>query len=433
MQEIWLKSLSIEGLHKGIDLHTEFHPGINVIYGKNGVGKTTMLHMLSNFGNMDFERFKNVDFESFRLKISNGTTFYLAKVKGDQLSLSINDRNVKIGPSHEISKPHQEIFAKTFGKRPLYVPAFRSVLQKMDERHGDEVRLINTRSHSYWREKAFSQYRREGSNLKTQQCRAWFGEFTPEIHYPSVEEAESDLEQYWLRANSASRHEEAKLVTEATNKILAGLLGSEPEEVKSVIDSIMVEAPEGARLSSTLARNFVHSFQNDNGVVSSSVSAEPKDLAEIYVRALIEAKHRSRGMFSRFNSFVESMDSFLDPDRSLEIGAQYSGSPSLKISFNYDHKRSYGVSGLSSGERQLFTLLYASWRAKGESTFMLIDEPEISLHIDWQRQILPEMYKQGQQQVIACTHSPEVAADLDQGYQVFDRFSRNRADGGINK
>lgn len=430
MQEIWLKSITIEGLHKSIDLHTEFHPGINVIYGKNGVGKTTMLHMLSNFCNMDFGRFKNVEFESLILEVSNGSTFLLAKTKGDKLSLTVNDRNIKIGSGHEISKSHQEVFASTFGRRPLYVPAFRSVLQKIDERLSERSRYKPELGNTMWRKTLLGQDPRESSNPKTQQCRAWFGDFIPEIYYPSVEEAESDLEQYWLRANSAARHEEAKLVTDATNKILAGLLGSEPEEVKSVIDTIMLESPEGLRPSSTLARNFIRSFQNGNSMASSSVTAEPTDLAEIYVRALIEAKYRSRGMFSRFNSFVESMDSFLDPDRSLKIGAQYSGSPSLKISFNNDYRRSYGVSGLSSGERQLFTLLYASWRAKDESTFMLIDEPEISLHIDWQRQILPEMYKQGQQQLIACTHSPEVAADLDEGYQVFDRFSYNRVDGG---
>lgn len=428
LRDLWLSSLSIEGLHKSIDLHTKFHPGINVIYGRNGVGKTTMLHMLSNFGNMDFGRFQNVDFESLDLELNNGQTFRISKTKNEKLGIMIDGRSIKIGPGHEISKAQREIFVRTFGKRPLYVPAFRSVLQKIDERLSEGGRFHNEIRHVLWREATLGDDRREGLNSKTQQCRAWFGDFIPEIHYPSVEEAESDLEQYWLRANSAARHEETKLVTDATNKILAGLLGSEPDKVKSVIEMIVAESPDEVRLSSTMARSFIHTFQNRRGMPSSPPS-DPADLAEIYVGALIEAKYRSRAMFHRFNSFVESMDSFLDPDRSLEIGARFSGNPSLRISFNDGRRKSYGVSELSSGERQLFTLLYASWKAKGESTFMLIDEPEISLHIDWQRQILPEMFKQGQQQIIACTHSPEVAADLDQGYQVFDRFARNRSEG----
>ena len=47
-----------------------------------------------------------------------------------------------------------------------------------------------------------------------------------------------------------------------------------------------------------------------------------------------------------------------------------------------------------------------------EDGIVLIDEPELSLHVDWQRIILGEMMKQvGNRQVIACTHSPEIAAE----------------------
>ena len=43
---------------------------------------------------------------------------------------------------------------------------------------------------------------------------------------------------------------------------------------------------------------------------------------------------------------------------------------------------------------------------------MLIDEPEISLHVDWQRIIIAEITRQANgRQVIVCTHAPEIAAD----------------------
>ena len=42
---------------------------------------------------------------------------------------------------------------------------------------------------------------------------------------------------------------------------------------------------------------------------------------------------------------------------------------------------------------------------------VLIDEPEISLHIDWQRKLLPQMVKQlGKKQLIICTHSSVIAS-----------------------
>jgi predicted ATP-dependent endonuclease of OLD family len=43
---------------------------------------------------------------------------------------------------------------------------------------------------------------------------------------------------------------------------------------------------------------------------------------------------------------------------------------------------------------------------------LLIDEPELSLHVDWQRIILSELMAQaGSRQIIACTHAPEVVGD----------------------
>ena len=68
---------------------------------------------------------------------------------------------------------------------------------------------------------------------------------------------------------------------------------------------------------------------------------------------------------------------------------------------------------MSSGERQLLTMLYAVNRMSGNST-VLIDEPEISLHIDWQEDLLGKMMEQlGERQIIVCTHSPAIAADFD--------------------
>lgn len=45
---------------------------------------------------------------------------------------------------------------------------------------------------------------------------------------------------------------------------------------------------------------------------------------------------------------------------------------------------------------------------------VLIDEPEISLHIDWQSLLIPEMVAQLQdRQIITCTHSPMIGADYE--------------------
>lgn len=66
---------------------------------------------------------------------------------------------------------------------------------------------------------------------------------------------------------------------------------------------------------------------------------------------------------------------------------------------------------MSSGERQLLTMLYAVTKMS-EDSLVLIDEPELSLHIDWQEELLGKMMEQlGGRQIIVCTHSPSIATD----------------------
>uniref|UniRef100_UPI0006891806 AAA family ATPase n=1 Tax=Vibrio campbellii TaxID=680 RepID=UPI0006891806 len=66
---------------------------------------------------------------------------------------------------------------------------------------------------------------------------------------------------------------------------------------------------------------------------------------------------------------------------------------------------------LSSGEKQLLILFIETLLQRSEPFIFLTDEPEISLHISWQRKILPAIKRLNPNaQVIAATHSPEVAA-----------------------
>ena len=60
---------------------------------------------------------------------------------------------------------------------------------------------------------------------------------------------------------------------------------------------------------------------------------------------------------------------------------------------------------LSSGEKQMLSFL--SYNAFSEKAIFFIDEPELSLHIDWQRLLLQTLLDQGTgNQFFIATHSP---------------------------
>jgi len=60
---------------------------------------------------------------------------------------------------------------------------------------------------------------------------------------------------------------------------------------------------------------------------------------------------------------------------------------------------------LSAGEKQMLSFL--AYNAFENNSVIFIDEPEISLHVDWQRQLFPTLLSQGTtNQFIVATHSP---------------------------
>jgi predicted ATPase len=78
---------------------------------------------------------------------------------------------------------------------------------------------------------------------------------------------------------------------------------------------------------------------------------------------------------------------------------------------------------LSAGEKQM--LSFICYNAFYQNSVVFIDEPELSLHVDWQRKLFPTLTSQGKaNQFIIATHSPfiyskypenEIALSTDKG------------------
>ena len=69
------------------------------------------------------------------------------------------------------------------------------------------------------------------------------------------------------------------------------------------------------------------------------------------------------------------------------------------------------IINLSSGEKHLFVLFYDLIFKAQENTFVLCDEPEISLHISWQKKFistLQEIVAFKPLNILIATHAPSV-------------------------
>jgi hypothetical protein len=81
------------------------------------------------------------------------------------------------------------------------------------------------------------------------------------------------------------------------------------------------------------------------------------------------------------------------------------------ISVQLDEKGRIPLSALSSGEKQVLRIFLETLLASESS--IIIDEPELSMHVDWQRRLVAAMQQLNRSaQLVLATHSPEIMADV---------------------
>ena len=85
---------------------------------------------------------------------------------------------------------------------------------------------------------------------------------------------------------------------------------------------------------------------------------------------------------------------------------------------------------LSSGEKQLLVILLSVLVQDGKQSIFFMDEPEISLHFDWQKKLIGFINEINPNiQIILATHSPALIMEswLDRVTEVSDIVVKDRA------
>jgi predicted ATPase len=84
---------------------------------------------------------------------------------------------------------------------------------------------------------------------------------------------------------------------------------------------------------------------------------------------------------------------------------------------------------LSSGEKQLIIILLTALIQEDRSFVLFIDEPEISLHTDWQEKLIDNIRSlNNNAQIIIATHSPSIVLDgwMDKVFEVPEMITKTK-------
>ncbi|MDQ0591367.1 AAA family ATPase [Variovorax paradoxus] len=165
-------------------------------------------------------------------------------------------------------------------------------------------------------------------------------------------------------------------------------------------------------------QNFVASPDLDR-VYSGDVADDAKPFLNYFLDQLNSVIQQTRGSEELVEAFIGNCNRYLsDDDQStdqFEEGAE-NAQDKKRLTFNRKNFKvkvsslssdtEVPLEALSSGEKQMISLFARLYLYPGPK-IVLIDEPELSLSLDWQRKILTDVLQAPTcKQVIAITHSP---------------------------
>lgn len=154
---------------------------------------------------------------------------------------------------------------------------------------------------------------------------------------------------------------------------------------------------------------FCRSFKIDDNALQKSIGKIPKRLLNRIEQLRGQVFIPETDFFEELKETVEesTIDQF--KDSILSIGEL---SPAQNIVFVKSDGMIIKPHQLSSGEKQILLILLSTLLHRNNPYILLMDEPEISLHPDWQEKLITIIRKINQNaQIIMATHSPALVLE----------------------
>jgi predicted ATP-binding protein involved in virulence len=401
-----IKSITVKRLFNQFDHHIDFNQEerITILHGINGVGKTTILRMINNLFNARIYNFNEIPFTIFTVELSNGNQIKVEKKQHKSkniIKLSINKEDID----------YQSFDIEQSIKRIPWI-----------ERVNENIFYD----------------RREEEALSLDELIKRYGEILPNRHFKSSE-LNAKLEYIptqfieasrLLRIEKQSELHRRKESVSHTVKIYAA-------ELQQLIRNAMAEyAKKTQELEQTfpfrLLKTAEHYTYEQLKEHIEALQNKRKELRDIGFLPTTDSASLDASSIDSLEEHHAAVMNLYVKDSEEKLKVLECLSKKIKLLLNIinskfqgkelriDEKRGLIITGkdgeidltlLSSGEQHELVMFYDLIFKVETNTLVMIDEPELSLHITWQHKFIDELKQIVQQSkfdVLIATHSPTI-------------------------
>jgi predicted ATPase len=372
-EKIQLDSFTVEGLFGSQDHTITFPhlapessaPEILIVEGQNGTGKTTIMRMIAGIlDQLNFDTFRRVPFKRARLTLSNGHYIHVESDRDNTeypLIVTNGSETVSLAKMRGADSYTPEQMTAIEGFRDNSLPVVRQVdFQLVTIGRSLELEILESEENPEIRQEISSRHRRERKRLSGR-VRNFLRD--AQVNYRRFFQADSlellprilkRFENMEREADPAQLQERINALRNRSTEINRFGLQTDEDELQVLEELLNKPKYTQDAHSLSLLASYVEIHENRN---------EARDL-----------------IATRLSLFETIMDEFL-------VGKQVriSVGNGLDITTNLGPIKE---TDLSSGEYHFLYMMVAALLCERWGTILAIDEPELSLHVSWQRRLV---------------------------------------------
>lgn len=431
-----IKRVKIDKLFGYLNHDFEVKGSIGIIFGKNGTGKTTVLRIINSILSGKFSYLRKIKFQTITLEFNDGTILIVQKANKNKTPASKMD---------QFDKPYIALTMTKDGKEYKTEYLFydiekiqnRALLNFID-RECKELQRIN---YNEWLNTNSSEiydiidiveiYGFDDENYGTNIFKSTIKKIIQETYNIKLIETQRLLS--YKKADRVSAFRDNYLTYEDTisrySKELSNMIIKSESKVLTVSQT----------LDSTFPRRLLNKDNQedfDEGKIinlANDLKEKKLRLEKLGIITSVEILNIEKGSMNKFemkaiylslNDSLDKYEEFNDLEKKLSMflrivkGKFSNKTISISRENGLEIKTFNGdlimPNMLSSGEQHEIVLLYDLIFNSKPNSIILIDEPEISLHIDWQLDFINDLIEISEfsnPQFLIATHSPSIVGN----------------------
>lgn len=440
-----LKQVKIWGLFGSHNFDYKFEKSINIFIAENGFGKTTVLNIIVAALKNDSSKLMSLPFNKVELFFNKGSYEF---ENPSSNNIPITDYNFNEFKSfittvrRYLPREYANEINGYLKSQSFDYDFFKKIIDSELDHVSLMVkrRLLNSMENvivtSFYKSKSkeiqedvlyYPTYRRVETDFKEILGRDIDVREREELNemelLTEIQFGLSDVEEMLKEITDKLKGDAITLYSKMNGEILDALLRNEinkSSKAKKAIDIANLKTIIGRIGESKIKENKKLYEFVENGIDSNSNKelTETQVFLNYYLNKLLEIYELQLPLEKMILNFVNVCNKYL-----VNKSFVYD-SVATSVRVEKTDKQEINLSMLSSGEKQLISILARLYLRPKKPVIFVIDEPELSLSITWQKEFLVDLYKsENIALLISATHSPFIFDNVFDEYALEMNFS----------